>query len=310
MTGAERASAEQASADVASGGWWFPALPRQRVRMLRVVLYVFVVVDVTLTTRFVVAHRLTPSTLYEPLFLARLLPIPVPTGSSIAILGAGLVASAVAAAVSSVRGRGTTATGAMVFALYLVWMLVAMSYGKVDHDRFALLVALAVLPTAGAVLPADRGSDERSGWALRMVQVAVMATYFLAAVAKLRYGGLDWLDSATLQRAVTRRGTALGDVAAGVPGLLHLSQYLIVGFELAAPLMLRRDRLGQLLVAGAVTLHVVTAATTGITFLPHVVCLLAFVPLERTVGWYERRARPRAAAAPPASSRELPLPSR
>ena len=46
-------------------------------------------------------------------------------------------------------GRGHAAgrrrlLGWTVFLLYLEWMIIAMSYGKVDHDRFALLVALAV----------------------------------------------------------------------------------------------------------------------------------------------------------------------
>lgn len=293
----------------ALGSWWFAPLPVERARLLRLAVHLFVIVDVVAFAPWVAEHRLSPPALYEPLLLARLLPLPVPSGAAIPFLGAILVLTAAAA----LSGRAVRTLGGAVFLLYLLWMLVAMSYGKVDHDRFALLVALAVLPTAGPARPGDLHSDAGAGWALRMVQVAVAATYFLAAWAKLRYGGLAWVDSATLQRAVTRRGTAIGDGLAAVPGLLHVGQYLIMVFELASPLMLAGGRLGRVLLAGAVALHAVTAATTGITFLPHVVCLLAFAPLERWPRWRGSsgpRARPGTAAGLPASSPGSPLRSR
>lgn len=288
-------------------GWWFAPLPRRRVAMLRVLVYAFVPVDVLLATRWVLEHRRTPAVLHEPLLIERVLGLPVPTGGAIGTLAAALVLGALVA----LTGRAPRMLGSVVAGLYLLWMLVAMSYGKVDHDRFALLVALAVLPSVGpARARRDEGSDAAAGWALRMVQCAVVATYLLAAVAKLRYGGLAWVDSATLQRAVTRRGTALGDALAGVPHLLHVGQYLLMGFELAAPLMLLRGRVGRAFLVGAVMLHLVTAATTGITFLPHVICLAAFLPLERVPVRSGQRARPGTAAAPRASSPEWQRPSR
>src|SRR5215212_910198 len=66
-----------------------------------------------------------------------------------------------------------------------------MSYGKVDHDHLALVVALWVLPTVGVI--ADRWrSVERSaqaGWALKCIQISVIFTYFLSALTKIRSGG-------------------------------------------------------------------------------------------------------------------------
>lgn len=281
-------------------------MPRVRVRYLRRVLYAFVWVDVLVTASWAAAHRLAPPEAYQPLLFARALGLPHPTPTAIVIVQVALLAAAAVA----LTGRRPRMTGAVVFALYLVWMTINMSYGKVDHDRFAFLVALAVLPTVGAVDRGDRSSDEAAGWALRMVQVAVMATYFLAAVAKLRFGGIGWVNSATLLRAVERRGTFLGEALAGQPALLHASQYLIVAFELASPLMLVRGRVGQAFIGGAVLLHIVTALTTGITFLPHVMCLLAFAPLERLAGWSWRRATPDRAGGRQASSRGSPPPSR
>jgi hypothetical protein len=138
-----------------------------------------------------------------------------------------------------------------------------------------------------------------------------MLTYFLAAFAKLRFGGLDWVSSATLVRAVARRGTSLGDPLLDYPWVLQATQWLLVAFELAAPLLLVRGRVGRAMWAGAVTLHAVTFATVTIVFLPHVVCLAAFLPLERIRRLRAgRRATSGTAAAPPASSRARPLPSR
>jgi hypothetical protein len=160
-------------------------------------------------------------------------------------------------------------------------MLVAMSYGKVDHDRFAFLVLLAVLPTVGAARHGDAAEDESSGWALRCVQLAVVLTYLLAAFAKFRFGGLDWANGATLTRAVLRRGTFLGRPLLDAPWLLQATQWGIIVVELASPLLLLRGRVGRGLVVFYLIFHLVTFATITIIFLPHVMCLLAFLPLER-----------------------------
>ena len=287
--------------------WWFPEMPRRRVAVLRLALYAFVVIDVLFVTGWVGGHGPVGGELYQPLLIGRLLPLPTPTPLVVAAIQTALVASAVMAA----TGRLPRLVGLAVFALYLEWMVVAFSYGKVDHDRFALLVALAVLPTVGAVRWGDRSDDERAGWALRCIQVSVVLTYFLAALAKLRYGGVEWVDSATLMRAVVRRGTALGEQLIDQPGLLHAAQYGLLGFELLSPLMLLRGRIGRLFLAGAVLLHAVTYATITISFLPHVMCLLAFLPLERVAAaWCARRGTSGTAAAPPASSPAPLLPSR
>jgi hypothetical protein len=188
--------------------------------------------------------------------------------------------------------------GAAVFALYGWWMLVAMSYGKVDHDRFAFLVLLAVLPTVGAAGLGERRLSLQAGWAVRMTQVAVVATYFFAAWAKLRFGGWNWATGATLTRAVLRRGTGLAQWTLDHPGVMRGFQWSLLLLELAAPLLLvvRRDRTRYAIVAGLVAFHVMTYLAIRIIFLPHLVALMAFLPLER-LGPREVSAAP----APPAS---------
>ncbi len=259
------------------GRWWRDPLPRARVARLRTVLYLFIFVDVLLTTSWVADHADVPGQLYRPVLVARALPLPVPGPGLVHGVELALLVSAAVAA----SGRLPRLAGTTVFVLYLEWMVIAFSYGKVDHDRFAFLVALAVLPTVGRVTGADRGADQAAGWALHAIQVAVVLTYLLAAVAKFRFGGLAWLTSATLAWAVVRRGTFLADPLAQVPWVLQVAQWGIVAFELASPLLLVRGRLGRVVLGLAIAFHLVTYATITIIFLPHILCLLAFLPLER-----------------------------
>jgi hypothetical protein len=282
--------------------FWFAPVARARVAWLRTVVYLFIPVDVLLTTSWVADHADVPGALYEPLFVGRILPLPTP-GSWIRVLEVVLIVASVVAA----SGRLPRVLGTAVALLYFEWMVVAMSYGKVDHDRFAFLVALAVLPTVGAARWGDRSEDAQSGWAVRCIQVAVMLTYFLATFAKFRLGGLDWATGATLSRALLRRGTSLGDPLLDLPWLLVLTQWGIIAFELCSPVMLLRNRVGHAYVMLAVAFHLVTFATLTIIFLPHIVALLSFAPFERLAGRGAetadgQRVRARAArAAAPAS---------
>ena len=256
--------------------WWFAPLPRARIAWLRTILYLFIFVDVFITTAWVGRHGQIPGDLYDPLQIGRLLPLPTPRPGTVAVVQFSLLLFAAIAA----TGRLPRVAGTAVALLYAQWMFFAFSYGKVDHDRVAFLVALAVLPAAGPARWSDRDADDGAGWAIRAIQVAVVLTYFLAAFAKLRFGGVDWATGATLMRAVIRRGTSLGDPLESVPLLLTATQWFIIAFELASPLLLTSGRIGRAMLAVCLAFHAVTFATIAIIFLPHVVCLLSFVPLE------------------------------
>jgi len=274
----------------------FTPVPLGRLAAFRTLVYLFIPVDLLLTTNWVFQHKDVPGDLYVPLLIGRILPLPTPTYALVSgVFVALLVASVVAA-----TGRAPRLLGAAVFVLYLEWMVIAMSYGKVDHDRFGFLVALAVLPTVGRARWGDLTRSEAAGWALRATQFAVVATYFFAAWAKLRFGGLDWLTGATLTRAVLRRGTVLSDWVVDYPGLLVGFQFFIVAFELSSPIVLfLAYRWQQRVVAALYGFHVMTYAAITISFLPHCVAMASFLPLEkvRPLVWLSRfraadRARP------------------
>ena len=258
--------------------WLTTPVPKGRIAAFRTLVYLFVAADITFFTGWVRAHAGVPGELYRPLFVARVLHLPVPTRVLVLLIFWTLLAASLAAA----SGRAHRLLGWPVFLLYFEWMIIAMSYGKVDHDRFGLLVALAVLPTAGSARHGDLTLTERGGWALRMTQLGAIATYFLSAWAKLRFGGIGWLTGATLTRAVVRRGTWLADQLVKVPNLMVVSQFGIMAFELFSPLILLLPRKWQLrAIAGCYAFHVMVMATITISFLPHQVAMASFLPLER-----------------------------
>ncbi|GAA1777768.1 MFS transporter permease [Luedemannella helvata] len=267
--------------------WLTEAVPKGRVAAFRTLVYLFVVGDLTIFTPWVRGHADVPGSLYQPLFVGRLLHLPTPTYALVWSVFTALVVTAAVAA----TGRAPRLLGWTVFALYFEWMIIAMSYGKVDHDRFAFLVALAVLPTVGAARHGDRALSERAGWALRVTQIAVVATYFLAAWAKLRFGGIDWMFGSVLMRAIIRRGTWLTDFLTSAPGILIAAQVGIMAFELFSPLIfLTRGRWRTYFVAYFYGFHLVTFATITISFAPHLVAMTSFLPLERVrpIVWARR----------------------
>ena len=268
-------------------GFWFEPVPLARVARLRVIVYLFIPLDVALTQSWVRGHARAGAELYAPLRLARLTDLPTPTLTSTTVLQWSLVAAAIVAA----TGWRPRVTGTVTAVLYLDWMLVAMSFGKVDHDRLAFLVALAVLPTVGV---ATRNSPVRSpaaGWALTCIRVAVMLTYFYAAWAKIRFGGWDWPTGATLERALLRRATPLSDWMINRPAVLIPAQFGMICFELASPLILlaRTDRARIVVAVALWSFHLAVFAGVTIIFLPHCIAICAFLPLER-LGLPRRRA--------------------
>ncbi|MDG4791701.1 MFS transporter permease [Micromonospora sp. WMMD1102] len=259
-------------------GWLTEPVPRGRVAAFRTLVYLFVVADLLFFTPWVRDKANIPGELYQPLFVGRLLPLPTPTPLLVTVLFWALLLLSLAAA----TGRAPRLLGWAVFALYFEWMVVAMSYGKVDHDRFGFLVALAVLPTVGRARHGDPTRSEAAGWALRVTQIAVVCTYFLAAWAKLRFGGPEWMTGSVLARAIIRRGTELADLIAQVPYLLIAAQIGIVAFELLSPLVfVVPARWRSAVVAFFYSFHLVTIATITISFAPHLVAMTSFLPLER-----------------------------
>ncbi len=257
--------------------FWFPAAPVIRLSRFRRILYAYVWIDIWAATGFVRAHGSVDRDLYQPLLIGRILPLPVPTDLVVTVT----MWTVLVGALIGIIGRAPRLAGTVTAVAYLQWMVIAFSYGKVDHDRFPIVIALFVVATVGPIRRSDRTASVAAGWALRMVQVSVVAVYFLSVVAKVRYGGWLWADSATLTQALVRRGTTVGRDLLDQPDLLVAAQWATVLFEVTSPALLGRGRARWIWWWSAVAFHVVTYAVLSIAFFPQLVCLLAFVPLER-----------------------------
>jgi len=266
--------------------WFMPVVPESRVAILRTLLYLFVIIDIHLFVRDPIPLSRNPE-LYQPLLIERLFHLPPPSVPLTITLYLILVVSSLLAA-ANVLPR---LAGGVVAAAFTWWTAIGMSYGKVDHDHLALVVALWVLPTVGVI--ADRWrSVERSpqaGWALKCIQIAVISTYFLSALTKIRSGGwsiASWPESSILLWAIVRRPHGLGQFLLPYPELLHVMQWLSFTAELTSVVVLWLR--GRALLAAAVFwmgFHAVTLAILYIHFAPTAICWLAFVPLERFGPW-------------------------
>ena len=277
--------------------WFCAPLPMARVAVLRVIAYLFLILDVLYLRPWGVGHGELDSEWYAPLWIGRAVPLPTPTPLLVDVL----IGVLVVGSLLGLTGRFPRLIGYTVAVAYLQWMIVSMSYGKVDHDRFGFMLLLFVLPTVGRASVRDRSLSEAAGWALRMVQIGAVATYFLAGLAKLRYGGLDWFNGATVARSVVRRGTELALPLLDYPWTLRTAQWFIMIMELTSPVLLfLKARWQYVIVAGLFGFHIATFMGITIIFFPHLVALLAFLPLERVI---PSRFATLPAAGAPASNR-------
>lgn len=289
--------------------WFAPELPEARVAIFRSVVYVFVLIDIHAFVGDPIPLSRHPE-LYAPLFVERLFHLPPPSVPVTITLYVVLWLGCLIAAAN----RLPKLAGFVVAAAFTWWTAIGMSYGKVDHDHLALVVALWVLPTVGSVAGRWRSTErsEAAGWALKCVQIAVIATYFLSALTKIRSGDwslTSWPQSAILMWAIVRRPHGLGQFLLPYPGLLQGMQWFAFAAELSSPVVLWLR--GRALLGAAVFwmgFHVFTLAILYIHFAPTVVCWLAFAPLERLGPWLGRiESRRRQGAGRGATGHPVPV---
>jgi hypothetical protein len=289
--------------------WFAPVLPEARVAILRTVLYLFVILDIHLFVDDPIPLSRHPE-LYRPLFLERALHLPPPSVPLTVTLYVVILVGALVAAAN----RLPRLAGWVVAAAFTWWTAIGMSYGKVDHDHLALVVALWVLPTVGVIPGRWRSAEEsaQAGWALKCIQIAVIFTYFLSGLTKIRSGGwslTSWPESSILLWAIIRRPNGLGQFLIPYPGLLHVMQWFAFVAELTSVVVLWLR--GRALLFAALFwmgFHVFTVTILYIHFAPTAICWLAFAPLERLGPWLRRvKARRRERARGGAAGHPVPV---
>jgi hypothetical protein len=201
------------------------------------------------------------------------------------------------ALVAGVAALGAAAWpfSAAVFAIAFLWLTsFGASWGQILHTEH--LVALHLLVLAAA--PSGRGMSTTTGWPLKVMSAVTVATYFVAGVAKLRFGGgLEWLDGDGLLRLVAHdnlRKRLLGDAwspvspfAVGHPLIFRVGAWVTLLVELGAPLALLGRRWAYTWVALAWSFHLAVLAVMAVLF-PYPLVGVAFasmLPVERLLAW-------------------------
>ena len=189
------------------------------------------------------------------------------------------------------------------------------SWGQLLHFENLVVLHLIVVSLSPA---ADRWSlDARRhqrvprdatayGWPIALAALVVVVTYVITGVAKLRYGGLDWIAGDTLRNHVAysaARLDLLGGDQSPIAGWVVRASWgwtpaaaLTVAVELAAPVALLGGRIRTVWVAAVWLLHLGIAATMLIVF-PYPLFLVAFAPFYRVERlWTDRPLRLRGRA--------------
>jgi hypothetical protein len=208
-----------------------------------------------------------------------------------------VVLATIVLAIASAAGAAFRIVGP-AFAIALLFVTTYRSSGGqlLWFDDLLVLHAIVVAcsPAADALRLGPRvepvGESARYGWPLRIAAIVTVVTYALAGVAKLRIGGIAWLDGDSLRNHVAYSATRLR-VLGGTPSPLA-EPMMEVGWlftplavatlviELGAPLALVVSRLRVPWVALAWCMHTAIAATMFVVF-PYALALIAFAPLFR-----------------------------
>ena len=154
-----------------------------------------------------------------------------------------------------------------------------------------------------------RRKDEIAyGWPLALAGMVVVLTYVISGIAKLRYGGPQWVLGDTLRNHVAYSAARLDLIGACRS---PIAEYIVdrarifppmagaaVVLELAAPIAFVRGRPRDIWVAAVWTMHVAILSSMLVGF-PYPLFGIAFTPfyrLERLVQvpthWYRRGRMP------------------
>ena len=219
----------------------------------------------------------------------------------------------IALAMSAV-GLLTRLSMATSFALGAYLLGLPHNFGQTYHFDALLVIAMGVLmcSSAGDALSIDawRGGHApppKSGeytWPIKMIWVAMSLVFFAAGVAKIRYGGLEWILSShlsiLLMRALYHVSDADPVTTAGLwiarqHGLSRLLAAAALTIEVGFPLALVSRRARVVFVPAAFAMLIGIRMLMGPTFGGFLIANVFWVPWDavgaRVAAWGSRRNR-------------------
>lgn len=273
--------------------YWFTPASLTDLGVSRIVL-AGIVLWLDGMTRFLGA-ALRPPTFWTPIASLRLLGLGqpgLPTLEWMAYANATLL-------VAVVLGVGARAALALLLPLQLYQEALLNSFGKVSHGTIPVLYALLFFLLA----PSDRGFalgamwrraraasravvappvrvSQYARWPLHLLFIELAAYFALAGFSKLWDAGFAWADGYTLQYYLMQKGTAPGAWLATHLGLCVALSWLVLAFELGAPIgVLPRWR--PWVLCGGVVFNLATWSFMNILFWPILALYLLFIPWTR-----------------------------
>lgn len=271
--------------------------PAERVAAFRICVGVFVLLYLAIRVPvfWELADKSSPSFEGVGLFGWRDAPLP---SSAVYIL----IVVAFASGAAMTLGYRFRATAPTFAAAVLLLTTYRSSWGQLLHfeNLFTLhLLLLAVAPAADAwSVDARRGAAPRRspttyGLVMQVACLAVVTTYVIAGIAKLRLGGFDWMVGDTLRNHIAYsavRLELLGGDGSPLAGTVVRNAWILppmaigsVLVELAAPVALLGGWWRNGWVAAAWVMHLAIYALMLVGF-PYPLFLIAFTPffaLER-----------------------------
>ncbi len=269
--------------------------PPQRLAMLRILIAAFTLIYllIRLPVFLQLADRRTG---FDGVGMARLLDGPVP-----AAVVPVTVAGSVLAGLGFVLGWRFGVTGPVFVFGMLALGSYRGSWGQLLHFENLMVLYLLIVafsPAADAwSLDSRRGAigtastaSTRYGWPIALASLVLVVTYVIAGIAKLRYGGADWVFGDTLRNHVAYAAARL-ELLGGTPSpfaglgvrldwLWPIGAVATIVIELAAPVALLGGRYRTVWVIATWLMHVGIFAFMLIAF-PMPLFLVVFAPLYR-----------------------------
>jgi hypothetical protein len=285
----------------------FPSAPPERLAILRILIGGFSVAYLLIGVPGFLSLAEADSRRFDPVGVLAFLSGPVPDAL---LVGAYVVA--VVAGVGFTTGTWFRATGPLLSMLLLGLCTYRSSWGQILWLENLMVLHVVIVGFSRAA-DSRRWSlrrrfgdqhhtvSEAYGVPVRLAALVTVATYVLAAVAKFRLSGLDWVTSDSLRNHVAAtavRAEVLGLPASPIGRWLVRFKWLFppmaagtVVLELAAPLAIIGGRVRTAWVVLTWLMHVAIAALMFVVF-PYPLFAVAFAPffdLEHLAAAWDRR---------------------